>query len=124
MENEKIEKVIEAVKKYNGVIDDHDNQFYEIKPDGFSYEPTGIGAVKLHDEWELFVMYDNSRYYSVNGMYLGEDGKAHLSRWSISGVLQPYSDQNHGFDHYNKEIRDNPSWIATEKEFKVVYSAA
>ena len=123
MENEKIEKVIEAVKKCNGLIDDHDGKFYELKKDGFSYEPTGIGAVLLHDGWELFCMYDNSRYYSVNGVYLGEDGKAHLSTWSISGVLQPFRDQNHGFDFYNKEIEENPGWIAQKKEFKVVYAA-
>ena len=49
-------------------------------------------------------MFDNSKGYSINGMYVGSDGHAHISRWSIDNVLYPWKDDNHGFDAYNAEI--------------------
>lgn len=115
------EQIIEAAKKYNGIIDDHDGSFYEFS-NSHSFIPTGIGLVKLHDEWKAFVMFDNALCYCINDMYVDADGKAHLSQWSMAGNLYPGKDENHGFDHYNKEIEENPLWIAKKKEFKVAYS--
>lgn len=108
-------------KKYNGIIDDHDGSFYEFS-NSHSFIPTGIGLVKLHDEWKAFVMFDNSLCYCINDMYVDENGKAHLSQWSMAGNLYPSKDNNHGFDNYNREIEENPMWIAKKKEFKVAYS--
>lgn len=115
------EQIIEAAKKYNGIIDDHDGSFYEFS-NSHSFIPTGIGLVKLHDEWKAFVMFDNSLCYCINDMYVDENGKAHLSQWSMAGNLYPSKDSNHGFDNYNREIEENTMWIAKKKEFKVAYS--
>lgn len=128
--NEQIKAIVEVAIRDNGVVDDHTGEFENFSKDHI----TGIGMINLHknvvcedDSWKCFPMFDYSNGYSINGMYLGSDGHAHISRWSIDNVLYPMRDENHGFDAYNEEIRDAHKKgflkMTKEKEFKVLYSA-
>lgn len=127
--NEQINAVVTIAIKDNGVVDDHTGEFESFSSDRI----TGIGAIDLYhdrvcsdDSWKAFAMFDRSKGYSINGMYVGSDGHAHISRWSIDNVLYPWKDDNHGFDAYNAEIRENHEHgfmkNVKEKEFKVLYS--
>lgn len=127
--NEQILNIVNIAKKDNGMVDDHTGEFEK-----FSYSRiTGIGCIDLYhgivcadDSWHPFAMFDTSMGYSINDLYVGNDGHVHISRRSISGPLFPARDDNHGFDAYNAEIRENHEHglmqNTKEKEFKVLYS--
>lgn len=120
-----------------GIRDDHNGKRFIP----FGETLTGIGMIKLGEDWHAFPMFDNANYYSINGMYLDRDGHAHVSMASIAGAIFPWKDNNHGFDFYNQEIVDDihymiKKWIdkkyldnqykgfllnSTTKEFKVAY---
>lgn len=81
---QKYSEVLEAIKAHSGlVIDDHRSGCGTIRL-------CGIAALVLDDKCIPVALCD-SRYFSLNRMYV-EDGKAHVGRDSVGGVVIP---QNH-----------------------------
>ena len=117
-----IREIVSAAIRDGGIKDDHN---YGKRFISFGKTLTGIGMIKLGEDWHAFPMFDNERCYPINGMYLDRDGHAHVSMASIAGAILPWKDNNHGFDFYNQEILDNQYkgflLNSTTKEFKVAY---
>lgn len=74
--------LVEVLKQNNGrVVDDHQGRTEE------NYTLAGVAALVKGDRVRAVALC-NSRYFSVNEMYL-EDGKVHISRTSIGGAVMP-----------------------------------
>lgn len=114
---QEIREIVAAAIRDGGIRDDHNGKRFIP----FGETLTGIGMIKLGEDWHAFPMFDNANYYSINGMYLDRDGHAHVSMASIAGAIFPWKDNNHGFDFYNQEIVDDIHFNSTTKEFKVAY---
>lgn len=73
--------VLAALKATNGAaLDDH-------KAEGTTLQLAGVAAL-VKGEKIIPVALCNSRYFSVNLMYV-EDGKAHIDRSSVGGAVMP-----------------------------------
>lgn len=95
------EALVAAVNATQGkVMDDHGNGNGWIMASGI--------AVLVRGEKKFPVLLCNSRYFSLNAMYLGEDGEARVSRDSVGGVVElhgaPLAD---GIAAYNENQQDN-----------------
>ena len=97
--NEKCQKILRALKRDAGFIDDHDEEFHPLVDDKYRYPLVVVKYYRIGrpEEDELCPVY-NCRGCSVNPFYMGEDGKVHLSMWSIGDVVY-----NGNIDKYNKD---------------------
>lgn len=74
--------VVEALKASNGIVgDDHSNG------DG-TMKAAGIAALVKGDSI-IPVLLCNSRYFSLNLMYVDKNGKPRVARESVGGVVIP-----------------------------------
>lgn len=76
--------IVEALRKQGSFVDDHGYKgdclppyIYLIYEDQDRDGQARQSICPTH--WDS--------YFSINPLYMGEDGKAHLSRWSIGGVI-------------------------------------
>lgn len=100
--NTSIQAVIAAVQA-NGfkIIDDHCPKR--------SLET--IDAIGIHHRGtreEVVALYGNVAYFSVNSIYLDDQGRPHLSTSSVGGVIKPFGDVQVGVDEYNEGQLKSP----------------
>ncbi|MNM08983.1 hypothetical protein D3C81_190630 [compost metagenome] len=100
----KFEELVELVKQNFGrVIDDHQGRTEE------NYTVAGVGALVQGDRVRAVALC-NSRYFSVNHMYV-QDGKVHISRTSIGGAVMPMNHNmsiSEAIEAYNEEQSKYP----------------
>jgi hypothetical protein len=78
-----IAQVIAAVNANNGVVaDDHRGAADRVI--------FGM-ATLVRGEQEVAVPLIDARYFSINGLYIGTDGKAHISTSSVGGVVEKFA---------------------------------
>lgn len=96
-----IQATIEAVQA-NGfkIIDDHD-------PKRGLETVCGVGIHTAGGREKVVALYGNCAYFSVNSIYLDEEGRPHLSTWSVGGLIRPYGDVQLGVDDYNEGQKSN-----------------
>ena len=89
-----IEKVLEKwVKRINelGIVDDHNGR------------PTSIdGLVLLASGYVCPTFNNRSRYWSLNELYMGNDGKVHISMASVAGTMKRYDCLDKSVYRYNE----------------------
>ena len=88
--------VKELIRDMGGMYDDHNNW---IPLDSRKI----LGVVKLANESLGCAVILDARYQSINGLYLDDDMKLHISDWSIGGVLWGNLNQE-SVDKYNQSI--------------------
>ncbi|MNN97081.1 hypothetical protein D3C81_2161760 [compost metagenome] len=60
------------------------------------------------DRVQVVALYENTPYFSINEVYVDKDGRPHLSRSSVGGVIKPNGDLEAGIEHYNETQKSNP----------------
>jgi hypothetical protein len=95
-------QIIEAVKAAGfKIIDNHD-------PKRGLETICAVGVHKAGGREEVVALYGRVSYFSVNSIYLDEEGRPHLSTWSVGGLIKPYGDVMTGVEDYNEGQKRNP----------------
>ena len=101
MRNPKVIK--ELIRDMGGMYNDH-NVWMDIDSGKI------LGVVKLVNEEKGCAVILDAKYQSINGLYLDEDNKLHISEWSIGGTFWGELDQE-SVDKYNESITSEGSKI-------------
>ena len=90
-------------EKFLVVKDDHQNE-KELKID------FPLIQVNPNGDVNICAGFDNT--FSVNPLYLSEDGEVHLSTWSCGGVVdyRPGETKEEAVARYNASRDENPLW--------------
>jgi hypothetical protein len=81
------------------------------------------GIAKYAKDTVYLCSADETPYFCLNGMYVDEEGKPHLSRWSVGGVIET---RNHGglmegIRAYNDPKNWIPGFTITEVRAVVLF---
>lgn len=97
-----VQEIIAAVKAAGfKLIDNHDSKR------GLE-TVCAVGVHKAGGREEVVALYGNVSHFSVNSVYLDDEGRPHLSTWSVGGLIKPYGDVQVGVDDYNEGQKRNP----------------
>lgn len=104
-------KVMAALVESGGrYIDDHNGQETSVKYAAIFQRP---------DQEDIIVPLLTGTYFCLNGMHIAEDGKVHLSRWSVGGVIDGRTmTLQESIDHFNDIYRPYKLVDVTEFESK------
>lgn len=84
--------VVEATKASGGiVVDDHTNNELSLQ---------AIVRWTKGDR-EFICPVFNGTYFSLNDLYIGQDGKVHLSSWSVAGTVDCRAGLDDGIEKFN-----------------------
>lgn len=70
-----------------------------------------IDAVGIHirgGREQVVALYERVAYFSVNEVILDDQGRPHLSTFSVGGIIKPYGDIDLGVEEYNEGQTKNP----------------
>lgn len=99
-----------AILANNGMIhDDHHNGY----PEGPMRKVVAIGKFGKHT---VFLCGDDVQHFCLNGMYVDHKGIAHLSRWSVGGIVEPkrYGGLKNAVEQHNNPANYIPGARITE----------
>lgn len=97
-----VQEIIAAVKAADfKIIDNHD-------PKGGLETICAVGVHKSGAREEVVALYGRVSHFSVNSIYLDEQGRPHLSTWSCGGLIKPFGDVMTGVEDYNEGQKRNP----------------
>ena len=81
--NTSFEAILNAIKDAKGfVVDDH-------RSNGGNIRLAGVGEL-VKGESHIVVALCDSKYFSLNRMYVGDDRLAHVSREAVAGVVRKF----------------------------------
>ena len=109
--NAECKAVLDALKKNNGYIDDHDNKFHTLTQGPWDMFVVRFSRLRRPEDQELCPIFV-CRGCSVNPFYLDDDGQVHLSTGSIGGVVI-----GGNIDIYNREHLENEYWSKDRLDF-------
>lgn len=95
--------LVEVIRARKGVVIDDHGIRGELRL-------AGVGLID-NGKRQQFVALCDSRYFSLNSVYLDEHGVPHLSTSSVGGVVMPMyhgGDLQEACDAYSAEQKENP----------------